>query len=132
VGSFTLITDIEGGHRQCDKYKFGADSVQEFQSGSREEFLSTLRAGEYDDVVAIYRSNESTSVTGPFNKELVQNLPSSLKYITHNGAGYDNIDVASCTDKGIEVSSTPIAVNEATADGEFTTSLGYGPRSVTI
>lgn len=104
--------------------------MQEYQSGSREEFLSQLRAGEYDDVVAIYRSNESTSVTGPFNKELVQNLPSSLKYITHNGAGYDNIDVASCTDKGIEVSSTPIAVNEATADGEFFKTLGNEPRSV--
>lgn len=60
-------------------------------------------------------------------------LPSSLKYICHNGAGYDNIDVATCTEKGmpcclpinalssceltgIAVSSTPVAVNNATAD----------------
>lgn len=27
-------------------------------------------------------------------------LPASLKYICHNGAGYDNIDVATCTKKG--------------------------------
>lgn len=91
--------------------------LQEYNSGSREDFLSKLKAGEYDDVVAIYRSNESTSVTGPFNKDLVQSLPKSLKYITHNGAGYDNIDVAACTEASIEVSSTPIAVNDATADG---------------
>lgn len=77
-----------------------------------------MKAGDYDDVVAIYRSNDSTSVTGPFNQELVQSLPRSLKYITHNGAGYDNIDVTACTEKDIEVSSTPIAVNDATADGE--------------
>lgn len=38
--------------------------------------------------------------TGPFDAELVQALPSSLKYICHNGAGYDNIDVAACTSKG--------------------------------
>lgn len=55
-------------------------------------------------------------MTGPFNKELVQALPKSLKYIAHNGAGYDNIDVAACSDRGIQVSSTPLAVNDATAD----------------
>lgn len=38
--------------------------------------------------------------TGPFNEELVSHLPASLKYICHNGAGYDNIDVAACTKKG--------------------------------
>lgn len=67
-------------------------------------------------MIAIYRSNESTSVTGPFNRELVQYLPSSLKFICHNGAGYDNIDVKTCTSRGIQISSTPIAVNDATAD----------------
>jgi lactate dehydrogenase-like 2-hydroxyacid dehydrogenase len=56
-------------------------------------------------------------VTGPFDEELVAALPKSLKYITHNGAGYDNIDVAAVSQRGIQVSSTPIAVDEATADG---------------
>ena len=68
-------------------------------------------------MVGIYRSNDSTSVTGPFDKELIQVLPKSLKYITHNGAGYDNIDVPAATERKIEISSTPIAVDEATADG---------------
>lgn len=45
-------------------------------------------------------------------------LPKSLKFITHNGAGYDNIEVPACTERGIEISSTPIAVNDATADSE--------------
>ena len=67
-------------------------------------------------MIAIYRSNESTSITGPFNQELVKCLPSSLKFICHNGAGYDNIDVEACTSRGIQISSTPIAVNDATAD----------------
>jgi len=43
-------------------------------------------------------------------------LPKSLKYICHNGAGYDNIDVEACTARDIQVSSTPVAVNNATAD----------------
>lgn len=39
-----------------------------------------------------------------------------MKFICHNGAGYDNIDVAACTAKGIQVAHTPKAVNSATAD----------------
>ena len=46
----------------------------------------------------------------------MSSLPSSLKYICHNGAGYDNIDVPVFTERGIEIASTPIAVNNATAD----------------
>ncbi|RAK94083.1 hypothetical protein BO79DRAFT_233923 [Aspergillus costaricaensis CBS 115574] len=91
-------------------------TLKEFPSGTREDFLRNCRDGQYDDVVAIYRSNTSTKFTGPFDAELVSVLPSSLKYIAHNGAGYDNIDVAACTKKGIAVSSTPVAVNNATAD----------------
>jgi D-3-phosphoglycerate dehydrogenase len=47
---------------------------------------------------------------------MVAALPKSLKYICHNGAGYDNIDVAACSERNIAVSSTPVAVNDATAD----------------
>ncbi|KAF7846324.1 hypothetical protein BT93_L4536 [Corymbia citriodora subsp. variegata] len=91
-------------------------TLKEFRKGEREQFLSNCKSGEYDDVVALYRSNQSTSETGPFDQELISALPKSLKYICHNGAGYDNIDVASCNERQIGVSSTPVAVDEATAD----------------
>ena len=84
--------------------------------------MSKLKDGSYNDVVAIYRSNESTSVTGAFDKELISALPKSLKYITHNGAGYDNIDISACNSQTIEVSSTPIAVNDATANSKYSPS----------
>lgn len=87
----------------------------EFNKGNREEFINKC-SSEFSDVVAIYRSNASNSLSGSFNKELVDQLPKSLKYICHNGAGYDNIDVEACTAKGIQVSATPVAVNNATAD----------------
>ncbi|KAF2725284.1 hypothetical protein K431DRAFT_317764 [Polychaeton citri CBS 116435] len=105
--------------------------LKEYRSGSRQEFLSKLKAGDYDDVVAIYRSNESTSVTGPFDKELVSALPKSLRYVTHNGAGYDNIDIPACTERNIQISSTPIAVNDATADIAIFLMLG-ALRRITI
>ncbi|KAF2098060.1 putative hydroxyisocaproate dehydrogenase [Rhizodiscina lignyota] len=91
-------------------------TLKEFPSGGRDKFLDNCKSGLYDDVVAIYRSNASTAHTGLFNEELISALPKSLKYICHNGAGYDNIDVPAATKAGISISSTPIAVNNSTAD----------------
>lgn len=90
-----------------------------------------MKSGDFNHVVALYRSNESTSVTGPFNKELVDALPKSLEYICHNGAGYDNIDVPACSERNIKISSTPIAVNDATADVAMFLMLG-ALRRITI
>ena len=91
-------------------------SLKEFVHSKRPDFISRCQNGEYDDVVALYRSNTSVVETGPFDQEIVSVLPKSLKYICHNGAGYDNIDVEACTQRGIQISSTPIAVDNATAD----------------
>lgn len=90
--------------------------LYEYPSGTREEFLSKCKSGAFDGTYALYRSNDSNKYTGNFDSELIEALPESLKFICHNGAGYDNIDVAACTKRGISVSSTPIAVNDATAD----------------
>ncbi|KAL4970519.1 D-mandelate dehydrogenase-like dehydrogenase [Aspergillus stella-maris] len=113
--SALLIGDITHARKEWE----GLSSIltlKGFPSGDRESFTRNLKDGQYDDVVALYRSNASTKFTGPFDKELISLLPKSLKYICHNGAGYDNIDVPACSEKGISVSSTPVAVNNATAD----------------
>ena len=65
-------------------------------------------------------------MTGLFDDELASHCPDSLKYICHNGAGYDQVDVPACTKRGtgavnwlslgIKVSNTPGAVVAATAD----------------
>ncbi|KAK4047995.1 hypothetical protein OIV83_005029 [Microbotryomycetes sp. JL201] len=73
------------------------------------------QGGEYEDVVAVYRHNSSADHVGIFDKELVATFPPSLRYVCHNGAGYDQIDIQSCTEKGIQVSNTPSAVDDATA-----------------
>ena len=99
-------------------------NLKEFRTGTRDQFLANCNNGEYDNVVALYRSNTSVAQTGPFDKELVSVLPKSLKYICHNGAGYDNIDVDACTQKHLSISSTPIAVDDATADVGIFVMLG--------
>lgn len=101
-----------------------ASKLHEYPDGNREDFLSKCKSGEFDNVFALYRSNDSNPITGDFNEELVEALPKSLKFICHNGAGYNNIDVAACTKRGISVSSTPIAVDDATADVAIWLMLG--------
>ena len=90
--------------------------LKEFRNSKRPDFITRCKDGEYDDVVGLYRSNTSAAETGPFDQEIISILPRSLRYICHNGAGYDNIDVEACTQRGIQISSTPIAVDNATAD----------------
>ncbi|CEN62914.1 Putative Glyoxylate/hydroxypyruvate reductase [Aspergillus calidoustus] len=110
-----LIGDITHARKEWEELS-SILTLKEFPSGTREEFISNLKDGKYDDVTVIYRSNASTKFTGPFDKELIPLLPKSLKYICHNGAGYDNIDIPLCSEREISVSSTPVAVNNATAD----------------
>jgi len=107
----------------------------------RADFLANMKSGgRYERTVAIYRTNESSEHVGVFDRALLEGLPSSVRWIAHNGAGYDQIDVRACAEKGtsnqlpncaqatqpwrdpfahspvgITVSNTPIAVDDATA-----------------
>ncbi|KAG2234909.1 D-isomer specific 2-hydroxyacid dehydrogenase [Thamnidium elegans] len=90
-------------------------SIEYYTSKSRQEFMDDC-ANKYKDVPIIYRSPESQSVVGLFDKELVSYLPAALKYIVYCGAGYDSINVESCAERNVMVSHTPIAVDDATAD----------------
>ncbi|PNS18068.1 hypothetical protein CAC42_4027 [Sphaceloma murrayae] len=125
-----LVGEITHANKEWKELESVVDLL-EYREGTRQEFLSDLKSSKYASVAVIYRSNDSTKVTGPFDSELISLLPSSVKFITHNGAGYDNIDIPACTEKGISVSSTPIAVNDATADVAIFLMLG-ALRRITI
>ncbi|GFZ48905.1 Glyoxylate reductase 1 [Saitozyma sp. JCM 24511] len=97
------------------KSKLGAVAqVLELESTTRDEFFKDCK-GKYQGVVGIYHHNDSSAAVGTFNKEFINALPSSVRYIVHNGAGYDQIDVDACTARGIQVGHTPKAVDHATA-----------------
>lgn len=85
---------------------------------NRADFIKECRDGNLDGVVAAYRTLASVSLTGMVDEELVNALPSSLKFLAHCGAGYDQVDVNACSARNppIHVSNTPTAVDDATAD----------------
>ena len=53
-----------------------------------------------------------------------------LRVIANVGVGYDNIDVAACTHRGIVVTNTPDVVTEATADLAFALLMAVARRVV--
>jgi glyoxylate reductase len=90
---------------------------------SRQQFIDELKT-TYNDITAIFGSGAGEGAVGPIDEELASHFPKSLKYICHHGAGYDNIQVAPLTKRGIQLSNTPAAVDEATADTGFYLLLG--------
>jgi glyoxylate reductase len=90
---------------------------QRVDSQTRVEFLSQLlENGKFADAVCIYRHNSSADRIGVFDKEIIDKLPPSVKWIAHNGesnffflhlpyrtlsgAGYDQIDVHAAKARG--------------------------------
>ncbi|MCO5597316.1 hypothetical protein L7F22_051392 [Adiantum nelumboides] len=87
---------------------------------SRAQLMAMLApGGEYDDIAGIYRhfgAGRSVKLTGRFDAELVAALPQSLRFLVHNGAGYDQLDVAALSSRNIQASNVPKAVDDATSD----------------
>jgi len=106
--------NIVWAQKEVEQELAAVAEVLPFTSKSRDEFLKDLQ-GKYSEVVAIYRHNDSANSIGVFDAELISKLPQSVKYICHNGAGYDQIDIKAATERGIQVSHTPGAVDDATA-----------------
>jgi glyoxylate reductase len=68
-------------------------------------------------------------ITDGIDDELLSRAP-RLKMIANMGVGYNNIDVAAATARGIPVSNTPGVLTEATADLAFTLLLAIARRVV--
>ena len=68
---------------------------------NRADFLSGLKPnGKYAGIVGVYRHNTSADRIGVFDKEIIGALAPNVKWIAHNGAGYDQIDILECKAKG--------------------------------
>lgn len=91
---------------------------------SRTAFLDECASGAFDGCLVAYRTFESVQTTGRLDAALVAVLPRSLRFVCHNGAGYDQIDIPACTARGIRVSNVRTAVDDATADAALFLMLG--------
>ncbi|KAI0821357.1 D-isomer specific 2-hydroxyacid dehydrogenase [Irpex lacteus] len=111
-----ICGNLVWAQKEAEELFSGLAEIVVMDSPDRADFLANLKpGGKYEGVVGVYRHNVSADRIGIFDKEIVDALAASVKWIAHNGAGYDQIDVAACKAKGIIVSNTPGAVDDATA-----------------
>ena len=68
-------------------------------------------------------------ITDTVDAELLDSAP-NLKMVANFGVGYNNIDVAAATDRGIMVTNTPGVLTDATADLAMALILAVGRRVV--
>ncbi|TXT06066.1 hypothetical protein VHUM_03539 [Vanrija humicola] len=120
-----ILDPVNLAHEELANLEREAELIP-LTSQDRSAFIHDLGAA-YSSVSAIYRHFKGTgsiNVTGRFDEELVSKLPSSLRFIAHNGAGYDQISVAPCTSRNIQVTNVPSVVDNATADTALFLILG--------
>ena len=67
--------------------------------------------------------------TDPFTRRVLE-AADALKVIARTGVGFDSIDLAAATEKGIVVATTPGTVDSAVADHAFALMLGIARRLV--
>jgi len=111
-----ICGDIVWAHEEVKALFCDIAEVIPMESANRADFLADLKPnGKYAGIVGLYRHNTSADRIGVFDKEIINALVPSVKWIAHNGAGYDQIDVEECKAQGVFVSNTPGVVDEATA-----------------
>jgi len=106
--------DIVWANEEAKQLLGGLAEVVHTDSLDRNDLLANFKpGGKYDRIVAIYRAYRGTEPA--FDQTIIDSLPPTVRWIAHNGAGYDSIDIKACKDRRIVVSNTPHAVDDGTA-----------------
>lgn len=86
-----------------------------------------------DEVIALAERHQPggllVSLGMPIRAEHIARLPASLKVIATTSVGYDHIDVAAASARGIVVCNTPDVLTDATADAHMLLLLGAARRA---
>jgi glyoxylate reductase len=78
------------------------------------EERAAARAELYAGVAG--RDGAVTMVTDPVDEGLLEAAGPQLRIVANFGVGYDNVDVAACSKRGVLVSNTPDVLTAATAE----------------
>ncbi len=87
---------------------------------SREEFLKRV-AGK-DALICL--------LTEKIDRQTLDAAGPNLRIVANVAVGYDNIDVAACTERGVAVTNTPGVLDETTADFAWTLLMAVARRLV--
>ncbi len=96
------------------------DANSEERQATRQELVNAFQ--NYAAVI--------TMLNDPIDADLINQAGPDLKLIANYGVGYNNIDVAAATAKGIYVTNTPDVLTDATADTAFTLMFAAARRVI--
>jgi glyoxylate reductase len=115
-----LVTgNLPGAVMDPLKERYQVEAQLEDRPMERQQLLSCI--GDRDGLLCM--------ITDAVEAELLARAP-RLKMIANMGVGYNNIDVAAATRRGIPVSNTPGVLTDATADLALTLILAVARRVV--
>ncbi|MSU45360.1 MAG: D-glycerate dehydrogenase [Candidatus Zambryskibacteria bacterium] len=97
----------EIGIKMLQDKGFEIDINPEDRILTKDELLTALKAKPYDAVLCL--------LTNPINSEVFDACPTA-KIFANYAVGYNNIDVAEATKRGITVTNTPGALTDAVAE----------------
>ncbi len=100
---------------------FEVDINPENRILSKAELVSALSAKPYDGVLSL--------LTDTIDAEVLQALP-SVKIFANYAVGFNNIDVAEATKRGVVVTNTPGALSETVAEHAMALMLAVSKRIV--
>ena len=69
-----------------------------------------------------------TTVTDKVTADVLSVEPRRARLVANFGVGYDNVDVAACSGRGVVVTNTPDVLTDATADVAFGLMLAAARR----
>ncbi|KAF7907085.1 uncharacterized protein EAF01_004672 [Botrytis porri] len=105
------------------------DLPKNLKDGNRDTFRNGCHSGQYDGVAVIIRCEDAYKYTSRFDTDLIKSLPKSVKFICAPQVGYDQMNVNTCTIRGIAVSNSPANIGNATAHATIYLLLGALRRS---
>lgn len=89
---------------------------------SKEELVSILRDGQYDAVLCL--------LTDKIDGEIFDAAGKQCKIFANYAVGFDNIDLAAASERGIQVTNTPDVLTETVAEFAFGLILAVARRIV--
>ncbi|HKR92714.1 NAD(P)-dependent oxidoreductase [Novosphingobium sp.] len=109
-----LLSVLEMPERVADRFRARTSLVQ----------------GRLEDAADVQPDAILCSI-GPrrFDREVIRNLPASVKAIATYSVGYDHIDLQAAADRGIAVFNTPGVLSDAVADAALLLILGAARRA---
>ena len=99
-------------------------------------FDARLNAGDWPMNAAELKSSAEIAdvlvptVTDRINREIIEVAGPRLKLIANFGVGFNHIDIAAATARGIAVTNTPGVLTDATADIAMTLMLAVTRRAM--